>query len=288
MSYKFTVEANGLKLASFLKNAFQDKFSAKLIKKTIEKGCCRVNKRVIDYSNHQLKKGDEIDIVIKEPLIAVAPEVLYEDPGFIIIFKPPGLVSEEKSLKNFFNHPLYLVHRLDKETSGLLIVAKTPEMKGELDRLFKNRLILKRYIALVDGHILQNSGIIEVPLEEVKKDHHAIKVMASKASGVMAKTEWKKLGLGLQSTFMEFDIITGKTHQIRAHAAHIGHAVLGDPIYLKKPSCTYLPEGLCLHAYYLKFSHPLTQKIIEIYAKPPIHFIKALKHLVTNAKMPRY
>jgi 23S rRNA pseudouridine1911/1915/1917 synthase len=288
MSYKFIVPAQNLTLASFLKEALGDIFSAKSIKKAIEKGSCRVNKRVISYASHSLKKGDQIEFVIAKPEEKLL-DILYEDPFFFLINKPSGIATDKNSLQPFFDKPFFLVHRLDKHTSGLLIVAKTGEAKLAFEKLFKQKQIIKHYLALCDGVIKDQKGCINTPLEQtVQKQHHAqvVKVAASGSSS--ATTHWVKLGRGSHATFVDCHIETGKTHQIRVHMAHIGHPILGDPIYLKKPVCPFIPQTLCLHAYYLSFIHPFTGVIVEQYAKAPLSLTRALKELIEHVLLPRY
>jgi 23S rRNA pseudouridine1911/1915/1917 synthase len=287
MIYKFTADSPGLILASFLKEALGDAFSQKGIKKAIEKGACRVNKRVMNYANHKLIKGDVVEISL-ENTVEVTPKIIFDDPEFLIIDKPSGVISEEKSLKKFFSFPIYLVHRLDKETSGLLILAKNYKIKNYFEDLFRQKKIKKKYLAICDGLITHDHGIIEASLEETKVGHNTVTVKVNPHSPSKAVTLWKKLGSGKNVTFMEFEIITGKTHQIRVHASHIGHPVMGDPIYLKKPLCTFIPESLCLHSFFLSFKHPSTEEEVVVSKSPPKYFMDALKTLIPNAKLPRH
>lgn len=286
MTYKFSVKEPSAKMASFLKEALGEKFSLKSIKRAIEKGACRVNKRIVNYANHNLKKGDIIEIAIARPQ-ELTLETVYEDESFLIFNKPAGIVCEDKELKKFFTFPIYLVHRLDKETTGLLIIARTLEVKNLFEKMFRERQITKKYLAICDGLLNQDEGVIEVPLE-VKKQGHNQAVVKAGSGNVMSKTIFRRLQMGKTASFVEFDIITGKTHQIRAHASHFGHPVLGDPIYLKRPVCTFIPDSLCLHAYFISFIHPITNKSIAVYKAPPDSFMDTLQTLIQNARLPRY
>lgn len=286
MTYKFSVKEPTCKLASFLKEAFHQKFSLKSIKKAIEKGACRVNNRIINYANHNLKKGDIIEIAIAVSQ-DIKIETVYEDEFFFIINKPAGVVSEEKELKKFFLCPIFLVHRLDKETTGLLIIAKTQDIKKLFDHLFKERKITKKYLAICDGLLTHDEGIVEAPLD-IKKRGHNLAVVKVGSGSVLSQTNYKKIQMGQTATFVEFTPITGKTHQIRAHAGHCGHPILGDPIYLKRPVCTFIPKSLCLHAYFISFIHPLTHQTFSIYKTPPHNFIDTLHTLIPHAKLPHY
>jgi RluA family pseudouridine synthase len=286
MTYKFSVKDQSAKMASFLKEALGEKFSLKSIKKAIEKGACRVNKRIINYANHNLKKGDIIEIAIAAP-IELKLETVFEDEHFLIVNKPAGLVSEDKEIKKFFSYPVFLVHRLDKETTGVLILAKNHEVKKLFETLFRERQVTKKYLAICDGLLSQEEGVIEVPLE-IKKAGHNHSVVKIGAGSVLSKTIFRKIQMGKTASFVEFDIITGKTHQIRAHANYFGHPVLGDPIYLKRPVCTFIPNSLCLHAYFISFIHPVTGKSVAIYKAPPDSFMDTLQTLIQNARLPRY
>ena len=287
MTYKFQLKDSQAKMASFLKEALGKDFSSKSIKRAIEKGCCRVNGRVVSYANHLLKKGDQVEISLPIQPKSITIATVYEDDCFLIINKPSGVVSEEKELKKFFSFSVYLVHRLDKETSGLLILAKTQAIKKSFEQLFKDRQITKKYLALVDGVMANPEGCIELALEMQKKAHHATCVKVVPGEGT-SKTFYKTLGIGKNASFVEFDIVTGKTHQIRVHASYLGHPVLGDPVYLKKPVCTFIPESLCLHAAYISFYHPVTGQKISKFQAPPLDFMRPLKVLIPNAKLPSY
>lgn len=288
MIYKFSVKEPSCKLASFLKEALNQKFSLKSIKKTIEKGSCRVNKRIVNYANHNLKKGDIIEIAMLDVPQEMKMDIVYDDEFFLIINKPAGLVSEEKELKKFFSFPIFLVHRLDKDTTGLLIIAKTADVKKNFDHLFKEKQITKKYLAICDGLLTHDEGAIEVPLQLQKKGHNPAVAKAGLGGSIMSKTLYKKIQTGKTASFIEFTLITGKTHQIRAHASYFGHPILGDPIYLKKPLCTFIPQSLCLHAYFISFIHPVTNKKIAVYKAPFHNFVDTLQTLIPHAKLPYY
>jgi RluA family pseudouridine synthase len=283
MTKTFRVEEANLKLCQFLKEKLDDAFSLKLIKKTIEKGSCLVNKKVTSYSNHLLKKGDVVEInLVKQEEVKV--QVLFEDPSFYIVIKPPGLVSEEKALAPFFKAPIFLVHRLDKETSGLLLIAKSKEIQKYFENLFREKKIIKKYLALCDGLFLQNEGTIDLPLSLAPKGHHKTVAKASSFGDLKAVTIWKKIATGEKATLLELEIKTGKTHQIRSHMSAVGHSVLGDRIYLKKPVCKVIPKSLCLFAFYLKFEHPITGESKEFSTRPGKDFLNALRGALIDAK----
>lgn len=287
MNAKFTVDQSGIKLASFLKEALGEAYSAKLIKKTIEKGACRVNKKVLSYASAILKKGDLIEIAITKPS-ELELKIVFEDEFFYLFNKPAGLVTEEASFKKFIKGPFFLVHRLDKETTGLLIVAKTLEIKTAFEKLFKERLISKQYLALCDGVFKQDAGHLEIGIKATQSDQHAVKMKVDPSVFQKAKTSWKVLAQSETCSLVEFDIITGKTHQIRVHASHLGHPVLGDPVYLTKPRCQVLPQGICLHACRISFNHPITQAPLKFFLKPHDAFIKTFQKAMPHAKLPRH
>jgi RluA family pseudouridine synthase len=285
MNAKFKVDRSGLKLASFLKEALPESYSAKLIKKTIEKGCCRLNGKVTSYASTLVKKGDQIEISISLP-VKISLEIVYEDEHLMIINKPQGVVSESASLKAHIKTPFYLVHRLDKETTGLLILAKTQSCKKALELMFKEKLISKQYLALCDGVFQKESGVIEVGLKAQDSTKHALIMKVDPMAFHKAKTLWKKICVSKEASLIEFDLITGKTHQIRVHAAHVGHGILGDPVYLQRPICRYVPSGLLLHAYHISFKHPITDQLIDVKKALPEPFLIALKQLMPHAKLP--
>ena len=157
-----------------------------------------------------------------------------------------------------------IVHRLDKDTSGLMLVAKDDATHAALSQQLSDRQMEKHYRAIVYGRMKEPEGVIEKPIGRSKTDR---KKMAVDENGRWAKTEWKVLKEYPDRTLLDVHIITGRTHQIRVHMASIGHPVLGDPLYgHKRMPAT---ERLMLHAYSLEFTHPATGKRMRFTAPCP-------------------
>lgn len=216
--------------------------------------------------------------------------ILYEDDDLAVVVKPCGMVvhpaagNEDGTLVNALLHNLSslsgiggelrpgIVHRLDKDTSGLLLVAKNDAAQLALSQQLQDRLMEKHYRALVDGGFKEDHGRIEAPIARSKKDR---KKMAVDPEGREAITEWRVLGAGRGVTLLDVHILTGRTHQIRVHMKHIGHPVCGDPIYGSARGAK-VPR-LMLHAYSLTFTHPTTGERMTLTAPLPAEFLHGMK-----------
>ncbi len=200
-------------------------------------------------------------------------EILYEDEYLLVIHKPAGLLSVpgksdrdsayQRIRKKYpdATGPL-VVHRLDMATSGLLLMAKTQEVHKSLQTLFKNRNIKKRYIALLDGIISEDSGTINLPLSP--DFYHRPRQMVDMENGKPALTHWRVLKRTAQRTRIEFTPVTGRTHQLRVHAAHplgLNTPIVGDELYGRNA------DRLYLHAEYLEFMHPVTGEVVRVERK---------------------
>ena len=217
-------------------------------------------------------------------------EILYEDADLAVVIKPRGMVvhpaagHEEGTMVNALLNRLDslggiggelrpgIVHRLDKDTSGLLLVAKNDESQTELSRMLKDREIEKHYLALAEGHFRESSGEISAPIGRSKKDR---KKMAVDPEGREAVTRWRVLAEGRGATLLDVHILTGRTHQIRVHLRSVGHPVCGDPLYGYEKG-TAVP-CLMLHAASLSFAHPRTKEKMTFRASLPEDFAKGLK-----------
>lgn len=228
-------------------------------------------------------------------------KIIYEDKDLLVIDKPTGIVvfpegkTTEKTLvdyiiekypelKNVGGSPRYgVVHRLDKDTSGILLVAKTTEALIFLQKQFKSRGVEKKYIALATGIIKNDSGIIKTLIGRSPQDKRKQKVYSleepNKTGKREAVTEYKVVKQFEDYTLLEVEIKTGRKHQIRCHLAYIHHPIAGDKLYRFKDSPT--PEGLdrqFLHAYYLKITLPSGQ-IKEFKSDLPEELEKILKNI---------
>ena len=168
-----------------------------------------------------------------------------------------------------------IVHRLDKDTSGVIIVAKNDKAHLNLSNQIKNHTVKKTYVALVRGIIKENNATIDMPIGRSDKDR---KKMAVTRKGKNAITHFKVLKRYKNYTYIELTIETGRTHQIRVHMAEIGHPVVGDVVYSngKNP---FNVEGQMLHAKKIEFEHPTSKKRVEFEAELPEYFIKVLEKL---------
>lgn len=205
--------------------------------------------------------------------------VVYEDAHIVVVDKPSGLLSVpgkgeanqdcvvarvRERYPRCIEQPS--VHRLDQDTSGLLVLAFTEEAHRTLSVQFMDKLVGKRYIALLDGVVEQNAGIIELAFR-LDPDNRPYQVYDPER-GKLGTTRWRKLGVEEGRTRVEFMPLTGRTHQLRLHASHekgLGTPIVGDRLYGTGTG----PGQLKLHASTLRFRHPVTRKPMEFHSKPP-------------------
>ena len=269
------------------------------VQRLIEEGNILVNgqKKKISY---KVQIGDNIEINIpeaKETSIKaenIPVEVVYEDNDIIVVNKPKGMVvhpangNPDGTLVNAIMAMCKgslsgiggeirpgIVHRLDKDTSGLLIVAKNDLAHINMSNQIKDRQVKKIYIALVKGNINEDEATINMPIGRSTKDR---KKMAVRKNGKEAVTHFKVIKRFKDYTLLKVKIDTGRTHQIRVHMAEIGHPVVGDIVYSKGKN-EFGVEGQMLHAQSLDFKHPITGKEMHLEAKLPEYFEKVLEKL---------
>ncbi len=262
----------------------------------MEDGCVTVDGKPEKKAGAKAKTGQQIVLEIPDPKPAIPQAedipltILYEDRDLAVVVKPCGMVvhpaagNEDGTLVNALLHHLDslggiggelrpgIVHRLDKDTSGLLLVAKNDAAQLALSQQLQDRTMEKHYRALVDGGFKEDFGRVDAPIARSKKDR---KKMAVDEEGREAITDWKVLSRGRGVTLLDVHILTGRTHQIRVHMKHIGHPVCGDPIY-GSPKGAKVPR-LMLHAYSLAFTHPATGERMEFIAELPPEFLAGLK-----------
>ncbi len=260
---------------------------------------------------YKVKLGENVTLDLPErPVRDVLPEpialsVIYEDPHFIVLNKPPGLVvhpAPGNYTGTLVNALLYhygslpssgagpegsereragIVHRLDKDTSGVMVVARTLEALRSLAGQFKNRVVKKRYLALVAGVIKKGSGSVEVGLGRHVKERKKISVHTHSAREAITmyvvKERYK------DATLVEVEIKTGRTHQIRVHMAHIGHPVLGDRVYGGSKAAKFA-ERQMLHAESLSLLHPETGHPMTFTAPPPEDMTEMIEMLRKTRK----
>ena len=217
---------------------------------------------------------------------------IYEDADVAVVNKPQGIVvhpSAGHTSGTLVNALMYhvkdlssingvvrpgIVHRIDKDTSGLLMIAKNDKAHNALAAELKDKKSLRKYVAIVHGNLPNDRGVIEAPIGRSDKDR---KKQAVTAKGKPAVTRFTVLERFGNYTLVELQLETGRTHQIRVHMAYIGHPVAGDPLY--GPRKTLKGHGQFLHAKTLGFTHPTTGELVEFTAEEPIIFKETLEKL---------
>ena len=291
---EMTFTADGRRLDVLLSE--QSGLTRSRVATLMEEGNVTVDGQTVTKAGLKAKPGQTVTLTIPAPNPAV-PEaqdipltILYEDADLAVVVKPCGMVvhpaagNEDGTLVNALLHHLDslggiggelrpgIVHRLDKDTSGLLLVAKNDASQLALSEQLSARTMEKHYRALVEGNIRENSGRIEAAIARSKKDR---KKMAVDEEGREAITEWTVLARGRGVTLLDVHILTGRTHQIRVHCKHIGHPVCGDPIYGSSRGAK-VPR-LMLHAYSLSFTHPTSGERLTFTADLPEEFRRGMK-----------
>ena len=292
--------ADGRRLDVFLSE--QSGLTRSRVATLMEEGRVTLDGTPVTKAGLKPKAGQTVVLTIPAPKPAI-PEaqdipltILYEDADLAVVVKPCGMVvhpaagNEDGTLVNALLHHLDslggiggelrpgIVHRLDKDTSGLLLVAKNDAAQLALSEQLSARAMEKHYRALVEGSPRADSGRIEAAIARSKKDR---KKMAVDVEGREAITEWTVLSRGRGVTLLDVHILTGRTHQIRVHMRHIGHPVCGDPIYGSAKGAK-VPR-LMLHAYSLTFTHPRTGERMTFTAELPEEFLRGMKSHGTEA-----
>lgn len=269
------------------------------IQKLIENGDITVNGRCVK-PNYKLKLNDEISVTVPEPKEAdikaedIPLDIVYEDGDLLVVNKPRGMVvhpapgNYEGTLVNALMYHCKdslsgingvlrpgIVHRIDKDTSGLLLVAKTNEAHLSLARQLKDKTTRREYVCIVNGIIKSKSGTIDAPIGRHPTSRLKMTVTASNSKN--AVTHFKVLEYLNNATYVSCRLETGRTHQIRVHMQYIGHSILGDPVYASKDP--YHLNGQALHARLIGFTHPTSGEYMEFTAEPPQYFLDLLDKL---------
>lgn len=288
----------GTRLDAYIVSKLDD-ISRTNIKRLIEDGNITVNERVQKVS-YRVQENDEIEVNIPEAKELdiqaedIPIEVVYEDSDIIVVNKPKGLVVHpangnwdgtlvnavmaicKDSLSGIGGEIRPgIVHRLDKDTSGLLIIAKNDKAHLNMSEQIKNREVKKIYYALVRGVISENEATINMPIGRSNKDR---KKMAVSKDGKEAVTHFKVIERFPKYTLLEVKIDTGRTHQIRVHLSEIGYPVVGDEVYSNGKN-EFGIHGQLLHAKSLDFKHPITGKQMHLEAELSEEFMNVLKKL---------
>ena len=290
MILEITENQAGERIDRFLADS-QD-LTRSFLQKILKEGEVIVNGKSVK-ANYKLRKGDRIEFEIPE---AVEPDIvaediplsiLYEDADVLVVDKPKGMVVHPAAghySQTLVNAVMYhckgelsgingvlrpgIVHRIDRDTTGSIIICKNDMAHNEIARQLKEHSINRRYRAIVTGVLNDEEGTIEGAIGRDKKDR---KKMAITADGKPAVTHYRVLQRFKHYTYVECVLETGRTHQIRVHMASIGHPLLGDEVYGRR-SDKYKCEGQCLHAMTLGFHHPRTGEYIEVNAPLPPYF----------------
>lgn len=288
-------EEAGERLDRVLADRFPDLSRAQL-QRLIRSGAITVNDTVVRPAC-RLAPGDLITVTFpEEPTVRPEPfplDIVYEDEHLLVVNKPAGMVVHPaaRMVSGTLVNALLahcpqvadvggsdragIVHRLDRETSGLIVVAKNPEAHAALQRQFKRRLVRKTYVALVEGQVQPREGIIEVPIGRDPKDRTR---MAVSRTGRPAVTQYRVVEIFPQYTLLEVRPHTGRTHQIRVHLAWLGYPVVGDRVYGRRRQ-TLLPDRHFLHARELAFTHPVTGEKLVLSAPLPPELTALLNQL---------
>ena len=292
---KVVSEEENIRIDKYLASILD--YSREYIGKLIDHQLVLVNNRVVKAS-YKVSLQDEIvihdeDMKIEEDILPVKMDldIVYEDDYLMVLNKPSGLVVHPgngnynntlvnglmyytKNLSNIGGEIRPgIVHRIDKDTSGLILVAKTNPVHEILADDFKNKRIKREYIALLDGVFKSASATIDAPIGRDKQNREKMAVVED---GKHAVTHMKVLKRYDKYTLVSCILETGRTHQIRVHMAYIGYPVHNDPVYSKKDATSF---GQFLHSYKMNFIHPITKKEMEFVCPLPGYFQEFLDNL---------
>lgn len=289
-------QETGLRLDKILVQK-NPEYSRQQIQSWIKNEYVTVN-NIFQKPNYKIKTADKIVWHIPETVERhINPEdipltILYEDDYIIVINKERGmlvhptlqqssgtlvnaLMHYSNSLSNINGEErLGIVHRLDKDTSGVMVVAKTNEAHTHLQKQFSSHTVYRKYEAIVLGVVAHDHGIIDAPIGRDKKNRLR---MAVTSDGKYAETHFKVLNRFNQHSHIACELITGRTHQIRVHMKYINHPIVGDPIYSRKKS--KLLDSQALFAKKLHFNHPATGKLLKFEIDQPTYFASLIKKL---------
>lgn len=299
----FTVnfENQGERIDRFLTSAVNE-MSRSYIHKLIQSGDIKVNDAVTN-KNYRLSENDLIKISVPEPQnLEILPEnipldVIYEDNDLLVVNKPKDMVvhpapgNYHGTLVNALLHHCKdslsgingvirpgIVHRIDKDTSGLLIVAKNDNSHKNLAEQIKNHSFAREYEAVVYGNVKEDTGTINANIGRHKTNRK--KMAVTPFAGRNAITHYTVLGRYRGFTHLKLKLETGRTHQIRVHMSYIGHPVVGDEIYANPKNNPFkFLKGQCLHAGKIGFMHPTTGKYMEFKSSLPNYFTEVLKKI---------
>ena len=297
--YCFIVDEidEGARLDKYLSDLFADMSRAKL-QEIIKNGKVLIGESA-KKSSYNLRSADVVNIEIEEPKEVIIPpqnialNIVYEDENMLVVNKPSGMLTHPTSVEHentLVNALLYkygenlsdingflrrgILHRLDRNTSGLLMVAKNNKTHEFLANQLKDRSASKQYLAIVKGNIREDAGMIKFPIGRHPKQPKMAVVEGAKDS----VTEFRVLERFRDATYLELDLKTGRTHQIRVHLSHIKHPIINDSLY-GCGSFKVNTQEQVLQSYKLAFTKPLSNEIIELEIEPDEKIKKVLTYL---------
>lgn len=282
---------------------YMENLSRSYIQKIIKDGSVSVNGQVVK-ANYRVKVDDRVRFIIPDsvepdiPAQDIPLDILYEDADILIVNKPKNMVVHpapghyEGTLVNAVMYHCRgqlsgingvlrpgIVHRIDKDTTGSIIVCKSDEAHNAIAELLKTHDITRKYRAIVYGNVKDDQGTVDTPIGRHPIDRK--KMAVNEKNGKRAVTHYRVLERFEQYTYIECQLETGRTHQIRVHMASIGHPLLGDTVYTGRKAPFHL-EGQVLHAMTIGFVHPRSNTYMEVEAPLPEYFVKLLRILGKN------
>lgn len=299
---------SGMRLDRWLAAQLPD-WSRSQLQRLIEQGTVQVNQQVCTSKKQVLQEGDRLQVTIPAPTPsdlqpeAIPLDILYEDRELLIVNKPAGMVVHPAPghATGTLVHALLahcrqeagalalsgiggelrpgIVHRLDKDTTGAIVVAKTDHAHRHLQAQIQAKTARREYLGIVHGVPKTSEGIIDQPLGRHPVDRKKMAIIPESQGGRRAVTHWQiqeRLG---NYTLIHYRLETGRTHQIRVHSAALGHPLVSDPLYSSGQGAGVKLPGQALHAWQLRLQHPVSQAWLEVTAPPPPAFTKLIRVL---------
>jgi len=227
--------------------------TGKGLRRLLEQNSCKINGRIERFGSVWVDKGSIVEFVETKPVEA-SWAILFENEALKIVDKPAGWVCDDAHCRAMFGPGVFLVHRLDKDTTGALLLAKNRAVRDELMNLFAERLVQKEYLAIVDGIVREDAGVIENFLAK-KGSFQGQTIWGAASRGERAITHWKVLARGDAATLLSCQPLTGRTHQIRVHLAGMKHPILIDRQYAERFRSSLFAARPLLHAHRLAFTY---------------------------------
>ncbi len=289
---------DGMRIDAYLRA--NTEFSRSRVSTLMLEGAVSVDDDVQVKPSYKVAAGQSVKLTVPETRpVDIVPQnipldILYQDADVVVVNKPCGMVvhpaagNEDRTLVNALLYHVHdlsgiggemrpgIVHRLDKDTSGLILIAKNDRAHTILSDQFKERSMEKHYRAVAFGNFSQDEGLIDAPIARHPADR---KKMAIVPGGKPSQTEWKVLERLKSAAYLDVHLLTGRTHQIRVHMHSIGHPLLGDRIYAPNIKTSVHVPRLMLHAYSLEFTHPTSGERMTLSATLPEKFKMTLEKL---------